>query len=335
MATSRARRYGAAALAGLLGELASAPEGQRNEALFRVSRRARDLVDEGKLEPEPTSQALEAGGLCLGLKAAEVQATVRSGLQAGTGRALPPAPSSCTEAGHGSERKQDALLSHSCRPPIDEVKALWEQARPVGDDVEVAKFLESRNITPDKVELSDLARAIPAGARVPRWAGCRFQGGWLPWSRHHRLVVRGWGAMGTMESLHARALGHLPQDLPKGLWPAAGAGSASGLLMAEPLALLLLQGQAPSWWKRKEVVIAEGLPDFLSWATNYSEADANAPAIFGITAGSWSPALAGRIPDDCRVIVATHHDPAGDRYAATIAETFAERNCELRRWTQE
>jgi len=105
--------------------------------------------------------------------------------------------------------------------------------------------------------------------------------------------------------------------------------------MADPLARLLLAGEVPFWWSRREVVISEGLPDFLSWATNYSDADTDAPAVFGVTSGSWTPELAARIPDGCRVLIATHLDKAGDRYAEKITATFQSRNLELHRWTQQ
>ena len=323
----RAESYGKAALAGLLGELAAAGVGQRNDCLNRVSFRAGVLVARGKLELEGARQALEAGGLELGLGSAEVRSTVESGLMAGLH------DSSASEAADGRVSHRGHMPAGR-RPPAGEVRALWNLARPVGDDPEVSGWLRRRSIPAAKVELGDLVRAIPRGAMVPRWAGCRSGSGWLPWSTCHRVIVRGWGAAGTCESLHARAINRNLAGLPKGMWPAAGAGSAGGLVMAEPLALLLLNGAELSWWERRDVVIAEGLPDFLSWATNYSEADADAPAVFGVTSGSWSAGLASRIPECCRVIVATHLDRAGDRYAARIAETFSGRQCELRRWTQ-
>lgn len=333
------RRYGEAALNGLLKELATAGAGHRNDMLNKVSHRVGVLAAAGAVDLENARQSLVAGGVVLGLSSSEASSTVRSGLQAGQ-------RSSATSSEMGGEsafrissplgRGTDAPDKASCsnRPPNAEVQEMWSRACVVGDNQEADSWLRSRGIPVDKVELFDLARAIPNGTRTPRWAGCKGSSRWFSWSVSHRLVVRGWGASGLAESLHARALGQIPEGLPKGLWPAMGPGSAKGLVMAEPLALLLLNGTAPSWWTRQEVVIAEGLPDFLSWSTNYSESDPNAPAVFGVTAGGWSVDIAARVPDSCRVVIATHHDKAGNRYAAEIARTFTGRKCEMRRWTQ-
>ena len=80
-----------------------------------------------------------------------------------------------------------------------------------------------------------------------------------------------------------------------------------------------------------ELVVAEGVPDFLSWTTTCPVADESAPAILGVASGSWTSDLAARVPDGTRVVIATHHDGAGHRYAQTIAGTLAGR-CEVRRW---
>jgi len=94
---------------------------------------------------------------------------------------------------------------------------------------------------------------------------------------------------------------------------------------------ILATGRRPEGWGG-ELVVAEGMPDFLSWAITFSDADEAAPAVLGLTAGSWTPDLAGRVPDGTRVILATHADAAGDRYAAAVAATFAGREVEVRRW---
>ena len=58
--------------------------------------------------------------------------------------------------------------------------------------------------------------------------------------------------------------------------------------------------------------------------------------MLGIFAGSWSNALAARIPTGTRVAIRTDHDDngAGDRYAELIARSLAGR-CELRRTRKE
>ena len=79
------------------------------------------------------------------------------------------------------------------------------------------------------------------------------------------------------------------------------------------------------------VVICEGVPDWIKAATSWSDGAEDVPAVFGIVAGSWTPEIAARVPTRTRVVICTHDDPAGDRYAAQIAETLRERCPELRR----
>jgi len=68
-----------------------------------------------------------------------------------------------------------------------------------------------------------------------------------------------------------------------------------------------------------DLIVAEGEPDFLTYATHWSAAVAEAPAVMGIWSGAWTETIAARIPDGTRVRIATHNDPAGHRYAARIA----------------
>jgi hypothetical protein len=101
--------------------------------------------------------------------------------------------------------------------------------------------------------------------------------------------------------------------------------------MADDAGQALLAGTAVDWHRGlARVAIAEGVPDFLSWATRLGEAAEDFFATFGIVAGSWSAALAARIPDGAQVYAWTDHDAAGDRYAAFIAATFGDR-CRLSR----
>lgn len=323
------QRYGRAAFDGLLSDLAAAPAGGRNATLNRVSMRAARLAAAGALDWAPTAGALEACAMGLGLAPSEVAATLRSAYHAGV-----ESPATVPSGKPRGRRPKPAPRpvvhpeSPSPRPPRGEVEALWDAAAPVTADSEASDYLASRGILPKRVELYDLARAIPPGAEVPRWAACRG----ARWSATHRLIARGWGATGAAESLHARCVGEPPEGLPKGLWPAAGPGSARGLVLADGWGRQILgTGSPPDGW-RGELVIAEGLPDWLSWCVVCSDGDEDAPAVLGLTAGSWAEALAARVPDGTRVVIATHADAAGDRYAAGIAGTFSGRKVEVRRW---
>jgi hypothetical protein len=120
----------------------------------------------------------------------------------------------------------------------------------------------------------------------------------------------------------------LEGDTPKRLPPSGY--RAGGLVLADTLARWVLEhGKAPSGGPLR-LLIAEGEPDFLTWASRQS-ADADAVlAVIGLVSGAWTPAIASRIPDGTHVAVRTHHDEAGRKYAAQIHATLAGR-CRLAR----
>jgi len=136
---------------------------------------------------------------------------------------------------------------------------------------------------------------------------------------------------GAPRSVLARTVvpsAELPPDALKSAAP-KGYGRA-GLVLACPFARRVLEhGARPSWWADDapafRVVVAEGEPDFLTWATDASEANEHAPAVLGVTSGSWTAELAARIPDGAEVVVRTHADKGGAAYASKILETLAPR----------
>ena len=79
-------------------------------------------------------------------------------------------------------------------------------------------------------------------------------------------------------------------DVPKRLPPKGY--RAEGLIMANSLGRIVLAGGVvPSWWpesKPLRIVVCEGEPDFLTWASEYSDGDETAPAVFGVVSGSWT-----------------------------------------------
>jgi hypothetical protein len=125
---------------------------------------------------------------------------------------------------------------------------------------------------------------------------------------------------GEVRSLHARSV--LP-SVPPGEKAAAPAGAQLlGLVFADDLALRILSGAPLS--DHPVIVIAEGEPDWMAAATHWPETELDV-ACFGVVAGSWterSTELARRIPTGARVIVWTHQDPAGDKYARRIHRSF-------------
>jgi hypothetical protein len=127
-----------------------------------------------------------------------------------------------------------------------------------------------------------------------------------------------------MVSMHARRI--VDGDRGKSLWPA---GCRVAGVFADPLGLrLLADGAAPDWWRESSVIVAEGVPDFLTFALAYGD-DESCPAVLGFAAGGWTQAIADRIPDGCRVVLAGHGDVAGDKYNAAIASSLGTR-CDVR-----
>jgi hypothetical protein len=108
-----------------------------------------------------------------------------------------------------------------------------------------------------------------------------------------------------------------------------------GLVMACPIGRLMLEhGSAwrtvaglPSTPDPIFVVLTEGEGDFLRVRTEDprpAPLTGSAPfAVLGIVSGSWTREYASRIPDGSHVIVATHSDTEGDRYAAKIGESLS------------
>ena len=250
-----------------------------------------------------------------------------------TGTAAPPHPSDLNIA----------------RPPAGEVAELWNACVPPADDGEVSAWLAFRGLDPAKVSDLDLARALPRTSALPAWARCAGR----PWSAGWRCVFPVYDATGSLASLRARwcrllagegapagPLDRPPADFPavKSAAAAAGPGSASGLVLADGLLRQLLRtGERPRWWPEEtplRIVVVEGEPDFLTWATRHGDAAETAPAVLGLWSGAWTSALAARIPAGCRLLLRTDLDASGHHYATRVARDLADR-CELRRLSPE
>lgn len=230
------------------------------------------------------------------------------------------------------------------RPRAAEVAAVWSGCREVSQDAEVAAWLASRGLDPERVMELELAKALPADvAELPPWAalGTRERPetarSWA--TLGYRCLVPLYDASGALASLRARSVtGATPKAIPptgNHLAPPIHY-EVRGLVMANPVGRRLLRdGRAPSWWpggKPLEVWIAEGETDFLAIATGWRIDDREHPAVFGIESGAWVPEIAARVPFAARVIVATDADEQGERYAAKVRETLRGR-AEVRRWT--
>jgi hypothetical protein len=205
-------------------------------------------------------------------------------------------------------------------PPQDEVQHVWEFCRPVDEDAEVVSWLDARKLEPLVVAHRNLCRALPPGIVLPRWARCVGR----QWALGgYRVVLPMYDAAGKLASLHAR---NVRGARPKGALPAGY--SARGLVFADNAGIHLLKAGElgpPAVW------ITEGVPDYLSCATAWSEGREERPAVLGIVAGAWTPRIARPFPIGARVVIAVHHDPTGQHYLDNIARSLAGR-CKLERW---
>lgn len=194
-------------------------------------------------------------------------------------------------------------------PDAAEVTALWEAAGPVAEDTEASGAIVARRVDPVVVDELRLARAIIPGTELPRWA--RYRGEW--WiETGHRLIVRAWDSEGQCRSVRAWRVSE--SDTPKRL-PPAGCRAAE-LVLANRQAVAMLLGRS----RPRRLLVVEGEPDWLVASVTWCDA-----AVVGIGSGSWSKAFAERVPDGTEVLIMTHADHAGERYAEQVAKTLGER----------
>lgn len=202
-------------------------------------------------------------------------------------------------------------------PPEAEVLDVWSRASAAADASDVAAWLRGRGLNVGAVTDYGLCRQLPAGC-LPPWARIRNQ----PWSgAGYVMVFPTFDGCGQLRSLRA---GRLDDGSPKRVAPRGY--STAGLVMADALAASLLSKRGEgTWWQRPclRVLITEGEPDFLTWASAPSDADEDAPAVFGLVSGSWTPEMGAAIPPTSKVIIRTHLDLAGHRYAGEVAATLA------------
>lgn len=197
-------------------------------------------------------------------------------------------------------------------PAEREVADLWASCIPAADDVEASGVLVARRIDPDVVARLDAARVLRSdthASRIPNWA--RFKGNHAvsrPWTATgHRLLMPVFDADGRMRSVRAWLVSG-GEGVPKRL-PPAGCRT-SGLVLASAEGVRMLRGDTLP----REVVVTEGEPDTLVRAVLNPEA-----AILGVLSGSWHEGFARRVPFDADVLLLTHVDDAGEKYAREVA----------------
>jgi hypothetical protein len=200
-------------------------------------------------------------------------------------------------------------------PNAYELAALWAASRPVTTDTETAAHLASRKIDANIVAKLDLARTLAVRTPLPRWAS--YQG--TPWTQTgHRLVLPVYDVDGAFRSVRAWRI--IDGETPKRLPP--GGHKAAELVLANAHALAWLQHSdaLPYTAPPLSLVVVEGEPDFLSRATlNVDE------PVIGLMSGSWHQGFADKLPYGSEVVLRTHLDRAGDKYAADVMHSV--RSC--------
>ena len=213
------------------------------------------------------------------------------------------------------ERPTRTRQARGTRPGQDEVQEFWHACRQVGVCPVLRDWLRERAIEVDQVAELDLVRAFPElrHHRVPRWAWTR---------RKMALVTPLVDERGELRSVRFRPVSGSGRDARGPYDPQGPSYSARGLVMACPLARAML-AEACTDSAPPTLVVCEGEPDWLTWACS-APCSALGYATIAVVAGSWSKALAARVPTSVRVVLATDRDRAGERYADRIARTLPE-----------
>jgi len=198
-------------------------------------------------------------------------------------------------------------------PPMDDIKkiktAMTETILSKLDHEDVNKFLRSRRLWPhkmDRVSLFPDSFPYEELTKVTTSTGKEMNFWPRVWAHKYPIFVPLYDVTGTMRSFQGRAI---KKDVsPKSMCPAGY--SMQGLFFANSSTLEFLRNktQFQRFW------IVEGEIDFLTM-----DQQVNDPVI-GIKNSSIS-ALAGiQFPKDADIIVCTHNDEAGEKYAKKIGK---------------
>lgn len=315
-----------AALGRAAADLASSGEGERANRAHRAARAIGGLIDSGGLDRDDVESALVAAAVAAGLPEREACGHVRNGIRSGL-KAPRPVPHHDASAfrpvaGPAVPTRNAVPRTRPTYPPAVEVDSLLRQTTATADDPEVADWLRGRGLDPDAIDLERVARALPRDAVLPPWAACGPRS-WI--ASGHRLLVPLVDSTGTVVTVRARSV--VADAKPKTLAP--GAFEVRGSVAADLVALSVLRGAPVVVWNRV-LVVTEGIPDTLTWATNRSDGTESTFGVIGVDSGSWTDDVAARIPDGTEVAIWTHHDPSGDSYARNVADSLRGR-CNVRR----
>jgi hypothetical protein len=204
------------------------------------------------------------------------------------------------------------------------MRQLWAKCEPIKIGSPVHGYLKGRGIEAMVLSRHAQVSELPRHASgLPKWAS------WWP-DAGYQLMVWLVDATGQRRGVRARRIrsGPMPKSLsPKGF-------TTRGLFMAcwDVCGWLQLRNATTDVDdlrqlndELRQLIIAEGEIDFLSWVS------IQPIPVIGISAGSWTGDLAALIPPTCHVTIATHNDEAGDRYANRISSSLHD-GCTVSRW---
>jgi hypothetical protein len=205
-------------------------------------------------------------------------------------------------------------------PPADEVQWIWDGAQGLETDLMALAYLTSRCIDGRRCSERALLRVLGPSQHLTPWAGTRRAHGDGPCERTwvdsgHRIITRVWDEHGACRSVRSWLCDKSDGWTPKRLPPAGH--RASGLVLANRAAVGMLMGKSSP----RALVISEGEPDWVTWSERVPEST----AVLGILSGSWGPGFAAKVPGTTEVLVRTHCDSAGDRYAKAIMASLVDR----------
>lgn len=305
--------YGKGALAHACSRVRQAAAGQRNAVLFREAAGLFQLVAGGELEREPVWDQLLEAASSIGLDRREATGTLRSADKAGQ-----TSPRSKPSRNHARRPPPRAQIPE--HPPGATVDWLWRKgSTSVLADEAACNWLSSRGLRPELVAVRGLARVIDSLPKVPpQMPRARTDNGWAPaFVAGYRVALALYDVTAAPRSLVLRSC--RKDAKPKTLYLK---GSRKGLVLANRAARAILRGEVAAFdGARLEVVIVEGEVDFLTAATEELDGD-TVRAVFGVGSGAWRIAFGIAVPERASVIIATDHDPPGDRYAAEVGTTL-------------
>lgn len=202
------------------------------------------------------------------------------------------------------------------RPHPADVTAAWVAALPIGEPMMLGGKPRP-GIDWAEVARLDLARVWPEGGDHGLPAGFEYRR-----RKGYRVALPLVNVKGELTSLKLRTVEKREQA--RGPWVPwlqhaedFKPGAIKRLVFACPVARAMLRGEG----RPEQVVITEGGPAWLAWASHRSR---EGVAVFGVFGGAWSAGIAQALPPSACVTIDTDDDGAGLTYAKKIETTIRE-----------